>query len=536
MDAIVIGAGPNGLVAANILVDRGWSVVVLEEQPQPGGAVKTAELTVPGFKHDVFSAFYPLAKASPAMTALELERWGLRWRTAPAALAHASREGVAPMIWCDLTRTVEGLERIAPGDGEAWAGLYEQWTRIGGDVVRSLLAPFPPVAGPLRLAVSLRRDLLRFLRTTLLPVRRLTEEGFPGTLAGLLLAGNALHADLTPEMTLSGFFGYLLCALGQEHGYPVPEGGAGELTHALVRRLESKGGRVECNARVVQIDVQKGRAAGVRTSDGQVHPVRKAVLADVSATALYRDLVASEHLPNRVLEDVARFQFDNGTVKVDWALNRPCPWSVEDIGSAGTIHIADDMNHLTDMSTGLAQGRVPARPCLVVGQMNAADPGRSPEGTTTMWAYAHVPQAITHDESGVISGAWNDREREAFADRMEAEIEGHAPGFRDAIAGRHVMAPPDLERANRNLVGGAVNGGTSQLHQQLVFRPIPGLGRAETPVRGLYLASASAHPGGGVHGACGANAARAALIAGRSRKVVAATSAVAAARAIKKRS
>jgi phytoene dehydrogenase-like protein len=316
----------------------------------------------------------------------------------------------------------------------------------------------------------------------------------------------------------------------------VPEGGAGELTTALVKRLESKNGRVECNVRVTQVDVRKGRAAGVRTSDGQVHPVRKAVLADVSAVSLYRDLVPPEHLPRRVLEDIARFQFDSGTVKVDWALDRPCPWSVEDVGKAGTIHIADDMNHLTEMSTGLAQGRVPARPCLVVGQMNAADPGRSPKGTATMWAYAHVPQAITHDESGVISGVWNDREREAFAGRMEAEIERHAPGFRDAVAARHVMAPPDLERANRNLVGGAVNGGTSQLHQQLVFRPIPGRGRAETPVRGLYLASASAHPGGGVHGACGANAARAALIAGRSRKIFGVTSGLLAAKVLKKRS
>lgn len=527
MDAIVIGAGPNGLVAANVLADHGWSVVVLEEQADPGGAVKTAELTLPGFKHDVFSAFYPLAKASPVIAGLELERWGLEWCAAPAALSHASGGGAAPTIWRDLDRTVEGLERVSPGDGDAWAELYGLWSKIGDDVVRSLLSPFPPVVGPVRLAAALRRDMLRFARMTLLPVRRLSEEGFPGSLAGLLLAGNALHADLTPEMALSGFFGYLLCALGQQHGYPVPKGGAGELTAALVRRLESKNGRVECNMRVDRIEVRGGRAVGVHTSDGQVHPARRAVLADVSAVALYRDLIAPEHIPSRVLDDVGRFQFDNSTVKIDWALGRACPWALDDVNSAGTIHIADDMDHLTHMSTGLAQGRVPARPCLVVGHMNAADPSRSPDGTATVWAYAHVPQVVTEDEGGVISGVWDDRERDAFAERVEGEIERHAPGFRAAVAARHILAPPDLERANRNLVGGAVNGGTSQLHQQLVFRPIPGLGRAETPIGGLYLASASAHPGGGVHGACGANAARAAVVAARRRRVLAVAPAVA---------
>ncbi|HMC71059.1 MAG TPA: NAD(P)/FAD-dependent oxidoreductase, partial [Mycobacteriales bacterium] len=204
----------------------------------------------------------------------------------------------------------------------------------------------------------------------------------------------------------------------------------------------------------------------------------------------------------RVQRAIRRFQYDNATVKVDWALTGPIPWENDDVRRAGTVHVADGIDHLADVDTELAKGRVPARPFLVVGQMDVADPTRA----RTAWAYTHVPQ-------GAAVGS-------EFIDRIEARMEEHAPGFRDRIGSRYVQLPKDLEAANANLVGGAINGGTAQLQQQLVFRPIPGLGRPGTPVRGLFLASASAHPGGGVHGACGANAARAAIAADRRRRVV----------------
>ena len=520
MDAIVIGAGPNGLVAANLLADRGWKVLVLEEQPEPGGAVKTAELTHPGFKHDVFSAFYPLAAASPVMRSLELEQWGLRWCRAPVAVGHPTRAGAALMYSGDIERTAAGLGDAVSGDDDAWRDLFALWTRGGEHIVRALFdSPFPPVREPVKLVAALRQDFLRFSRLALTSVRRLSEERFHGDGPGLLLAGNAMHADLTTEMPLGAFLGFLLCGLAQTVGYPTPEGGAGSLTEALVRRLTARGGEISCGRRVDEIEVRAGRAVGIGTADGDSHPAGRAVIADVSAVALYGDLISSEHLPARIGRDMARFRYDNATVKVDWALDKTCPWTFAELGQAGTVHTGDDIDHIGRATGALARGTVPARPPLVIGQMDAADPTRSPEGAATMWAYAHVPQRIADDEGGTIAGKWDEAEKDAFAERIEQEIERHAPGFRDAITARHVMGPHDLERADRNLVGGAVNGGTAQLRQQLFLRPIPGSGRPETPIRGLYLASASAHPGGGVHGACGANAARAALLRDQAHKL-----------------
>ena len=511
MDAIVIGAGPNGLVAANLLADEGWSVLVLEDQPEPGGAVRTAEITVPGYRHDLFSAFYPFGAASPVIKSLELERWGLEWTRAPIAVAHAAGDGRVGLLYNEVGQTADVLESNAPGDGDAWRQLFSLWDRVGDELLRAVLDPFPPVRASVGLGLKLGRDLPRFARLAVTPVRRLSDERFHDPLPGLLLAANALHADLTPEMPPSGFLGFLLCALAQQVGYPVPVGGAGRLTDALVTRLRDRGGDVVCGQRVERVEVRGGRAVGVRTADGESHPASRAVLADTSVIALYRDMIDEEHVPDSVLEDLRYFQLDNGTVKVDWALDRPAPWEVDDLGSAGTIHVADDMDHLTMTSTQVGFGEIPARPWLVVGQMNAADPTRSPEGTSTMWAYTHVPQVMRRDEAGELSLKWTEEDKAIFAERMEEQIERHAPGFRERVIGRHIMAPPDLEAADRNLVGGAINGGTSQIHQQLILRPLPGSIRATTAIKRLYLASASAHPGGGVHGACGANAARAAL-------------------------
>jgi phytoene dehydrogenase-like protein len=217
-------------------------------------------------------------------------------------------------------------------------------------------------------------------------------------------------------------------------------------------------------------------------------------------------------VPRRVLADLRRFQYDTGTVKVNWAVREPIPWAAEAARGAGTVHVAEGMDALTDHAGQLAKGVVPDRPFLVLGQYSEADPTRSPPGTDTPWAYTHVPQRIRADAGGDgIEGSWDERETKAFAARMEAEIERLAPGFGDLVVARDVQGPRQLEAANANLVGGALNGGTAQIHQQLLFRPVAGLGRPETPVGGLYLASASAHPGGGVHGGPGANAAQVAL-------------------------
>jgi phytoene dehydrogenase-like protein len=493
-DAVVIGAGPNGLVAANLLADEGWSVDILEAQARPGGAVTSSELE-PGFVVDDFSAFYPLAAASPALRRLELERWGLRWAHGPFALAHPAADGSCAVLSRDLDETAASLEAFADGDGDAWRELFALWERVGDLLLDGLVTPLPPVRVGLRLALRLRRDLPDFGRFSLLSVRRLGDERFTGAGGRRLLAGNAMHTDLLPESSLGGFIGWLLSCLGQTVGFPCVEGGASLLTDALVRRLEERGGRVTCNARVSEIVVRGNRAVGVRSAGGDVS-ADKAILADVHAVPLYLDLLPREHVPARVLAAVQRFELDPATFKVDWTLDGPIPWSAPGATGAAAIHVAESVDELSVTQSELARGITPTTPFLVLGQYAVADPTRMPAGKEVAWAYTHLPQGAEHG---------------GLAETMEERVEALAPGFRTLIRQRRVSTPADLEAADENLIGGSLSGGTSQLHQQLVFRPIPGLGRPQTHVKGLYLCSASAHPGGGVHGGPGAIAARAAL-------------------------
>jgi phytoene dehydrogenase-like protein len=517
-DAVVVGAGPNGLVAANILADAGWDVVVVEEQDEPGGAVRSANGPAEGFVRDLCSAFYPMAAVSRAITALDLEQHGLRWAHAEHVLAHPLPDGRVAVLDRDLDTTARGLDELGPGDGDAWRRLYGLWERLGPHLMDALFVPFPPVRAGLRLAAELKvPGLLHFTRFGLLPVRRLAEEEFCGPGGSLLLAGCALHADLMPESAGSTVYGWLLAMLGQQVGFPVPEGGAGQLTAALVRRLEARGGSVLCGRRVDEVVVRGGRAVAVRTASGEEIPARRAVLADVAATSLYGRLVAWDLLPARLRDDLHRFHWDFATVKVDWALSGPVPWTSPETGRAGTVHLAADLDQMTEYTADLAMGRIPAHPFMLVGQMTTSDPTRSPAGTESLWGYTHVPRQVRGDAGGDLTGDWSAGEKERFADRMQAHLEQFAPGFTERVIARDISAPGDLNDHNANLVGGAINGGTTAVHQQLVFRPTPGLGRPETPVTGLYLASAGAHPGGAVHGACGANAARAAIRGWRTR-------------------
>jgi hypothetical protein len=261
---------------------------------------------------------------------------------------------------------------------------------------------------------------------------------------------------------------------------------------------------------VTKISIQHGRTAGVQVHD-QLVRVRRAVLADVAAEHLYGRLVTFDELPSKVRAQMAGFRRDPATFKVDWALSTPVPWRMPPPYPPGTVHIADSYEELVISFAELSAGSIPKRPFLLIGQMTTSDPTRSPEGTESMWAYTHVPLHVLDDAGGNLTGSWDADEAERFADRMQDRIEQRAPGFSERIIARRILTPLDMERRNASLVGGSLNGGTTALDQQLIFRPIPGLGRANTPIRGLYLASSSAHPGGAVHGACGMNAARAAL-------------------------
>jgi phytoene dehydrogenase-like protein len=519
VDAVVIGAGPNGLVAANLLVDAGWEVLVLETQDSVGGAVRSDRALDPEFVHDTCSSFYPLAAGSPTISALDLDKHGLTWVHAPAVVGNPLPDGDWALLHRDREQTAAGLERQTPGDGDAWMALCRQWDKVGDDVIGALLTPMPPLKHGARLLSRLPRtdgaDLVRLLAQ---PARSLCQEHFTGRAAQLLVAGNALHADIPMDAPGSGLMGWLLVMLGQHVGFPVPQGGAGELTQALARRLEARGGGVRTSTRVDRVLVEDGRATGVVTWHGDRVQARRAVVADVVAPTLYGGLVDQAYLPQRLLRHMRGFEWDPGTFKVDWALDGPIPWSDPPPEAPGTVHVADSLEELAVSQLQISNGAVPSRPFMLTGQMSVTDPTRSPRGTESFWAYTHVPHRVRDDAGdGGITGAWDTADNERMADRMQDRIEAYAPGFGDRVRVRRVLSPRDLQELDENLVGGALNGGTSSLHQQAVLRPTPGLGRAETPVRGLYLASASAHPGGGVHGACGSNAARAALFHDRVR-------------------
>ena len=503
-DAVVIGAGHNGLVAAALLADAGWDVVVLEAQAEAGGAVKSAEL-VPGYVSDLYSAFYPLSVVSPALRELGLEDHGLRWAHASAVVGHArdADDDDAAVIYRDIARTASELDRHTPGDGQRWCDLFDQWQRIKKPLLETLFAPFPPLRGPLGLLRSLgTAEALRLAHLLLLPAGVMAEHLFDGDAARLLLLGNAMHADVPIDAPGSGVMGYMLIMMAQDGGFPVPVGGAGQLTAALLRRAESAGARVECGRPVSSIEVSGDRATAVRTSDGARIACRRAVIADTSAPQLYQHLLPADTLPPALRRGLDRFVWDTPVLKINYALDAPIPWRSKNLADAGTVHLGADHDGLIRWMADLNTRTLPEHPFMLFGQMTTADATRSPVGTESAWAYTHLPRGLADDDSA-----------ERLGERVDGVLEAHAPGFTDQIVGKTIQRPSDLESSDANLHTGAVNGGTSQLFQQLIFRPAPGFGRAETPLRNVFLGSAGASPGGGVHGVCGRNAARAALAA-----------------------
>src|SRR3954464_4735171 len=447
-DAVVIGAGHNGLVAAAILADAGWDVLVLEAQAEPGGAVKSAEL-FPGYVSDLYSAFYPLSVASPALRALNLEDHGLRWAHAPAVVGHprSGDDDDAPVIHREIDRTAEDLERRQRGDGDRWRALFDEWLRIKEPLLSTLFSPFPPVRGPAGLLRKLGAgSALKLAHFLLLPAGIMAEQLFEGEAARLLLLGNAMHADVPIDAPGSGVMGYLLIMMAQDGGFPVPVGGAGQLAAALVRRAESAGARVECGRPVDSIVVTGDRATAVRTADGSTITCRRAVIADTSAPQLYQRLLPADTLPSSLRRGLDRFVWDTPVLKINYALDAPVPWRSGNLGDAGTVHLGADHDGLIRWMADLNTRTLPENPFMLFGQITTADPTRSAAGTESAWAYTHLPRGLADDEAA-----------ERLAERVDRVLEEHAPGFAGHIVGKTIQRPSDLENSDANLHTGAVN-------------------------------------------------------------------------------
>ncbi len=494
-DAIVIGSGPNGLVAGATLARQGWSVLALEAQNRPGGAVYSVQSTLPGYWHDVGAAFFPFGSTSPAFRDLDLIGAGLTWKHGRRDSCHPASDGTCATISRDLDLACASFAV----DGPAWRSLSE-WQRVCPErISEAILGILPGILPAIRLGP---RGLWRLAEAGLSSTGGFSRRHFQSEAARRVIPGLALHADFAPKDFGGASMGLVLALLAGSAGFPVPVGGAKSITEALLMRLRDAGGEIRLNSKVTEIKVSGKRGTAVRTTNGEVFEARRAILADVGAPALYQRLLPENSIPAWVRSSMRRFRYAWGTFKMDWALSAAVPWSHPEARDSAVVHAGDSLADLGQFTEEVRAGKLPTNPYLVIGQQSLLDATRAPAGKHTLWAYTHVPSQIEPNWAAC---------RENLADRIESRIESLAPGFRSTIQARAIFAPPDLEAMNANLVGGDLGGGTAHLDHQLVFRPVFPYFRYRTPIRGVYLCSASAHPGAGVHGACGFNAARAAL-------------------------
>ena len=500
--ALVIGSGPNGLAAAIALAEAGREVTILEAAQHVGGAIASEELTLPGFLHDTFSSVYPAAAASPVFERMPLQRHGLRWIQPEACYAHPLTDGTAVALYRDLERTVETLERSGAGDGDRWMAFARPYLSNYEGLRQTMLSGFPPLRGPARLALGLGLPGLADLaRLTFLPAQALAHELFRGDGSRAWLYGAAMHGEVPLRGSGSGIAAAYLILLGHAVGWPSPAGGAGRLADALASYLRSLGGTIRTGARVTRIAVERGRTVGVELADGERIAAPLAI-GDVLPQALVS--LTGDALPSRYRTALCRYRMGPATLKLDWALSGPIPWLAPEARQAGTVHVGGSEAEL--LETAARVSGLPDRPFLLLGQQTIADPSRAPTGQHTAWAYTHGPRDVD----------WA-AESDRHAERIEAQVERFAPGFRDLILARHMQSPGDLERRNANLAGGDVGGGSYTL-DQLLFRPVPGLSPYRTPIRGLYIGSAATFPGGAVHGVPGNAAAHIALLEARIRR------------------
>lgn len=462
-DAIVIGAGPNGLSAAIALAQAGRSVVVYEALDRVGGGAASAELTLPGYVHDICSAVHPFAVASPFWRTLPLATFGLRWVTPPAQVAHPLDGGRAAIAWRSLDETASALGNDAAPYRQVVGGIVRDWPRLEGTVLGRPSLPRYPWA------------LAKFGVRAVRPATALAPALFRTDAARALLAGMAAHAMVPLDRFPTGAVSLIFAALAHAVGWPFPEGGAHRLSESLAAYLRSLGGTIVTGAPVDNVDAL---------------PAARAVLCDLSPRPLLR--IAGHRFPPRYRARLERYRYGAGVFKVDWALDGPIPWANPAVASAGTVHLGGTLEEVAASEQDVWLGRPSDRPFVLLSQPTLFDPTRAPAGRHIAWAYCHVPHASTTD----------------MLPRIEAQIERFAPGFRQRILAHHVRTPADLERRNPNLVGGDIGMGVMDW-QQLFLRPTWRLYTTAAP--GIYLCSAATPPGVGVHGMCGYLAAQAAL-------------------------
>lgn len=463
MDAIVVGSGPNGLAAAIRLAQAGWSTAVVEGATTAGGGIRSGEVTLPGFIHDICSSVYPMVACSPFLSTLPLEQHGLDWVFPPAPAAHPFDDGSAALLHHSLAETAAGLGRDAGGYRSLFEDLVANWKEL-------FASAFAPIRIP-RKPFLMARFGLRAIRS----VRAIAHAYFRTERAQGLFAGIGAHSMLPLEKLSTAASALLLATAGHAAGWPFARGGSQQLTNAMISYLNSLGGRVITGRFVESLE--------------ELPPAR-AVLLDVTPRQFLK--IAGTRLPVSYRTKLERFRYGMGSFKIDWALREPVPWTAPECRLAGTVHLGGTLDEISDSERKPWGGKVSERPYVLFVQPTLFDQSRAPAGKHTAWGYCHVPNGY---EGNVV-------------DRIEAQVERFAPGFRECILARSVMGPRELELHNPNLIGGDIGGGAVTL-EQLLLRPTASLYR--TPLKSIYLCSSSTPPAPGVHGMCGYFAAEAVL-------------------------